>query len=300
MSAKKLRQLVSFWGSLLVAGALWAVIGRAGEFDARKVQAAAEKGDSGAEFLLGRAYDTGQGMPRNEAKALEYYRKAANHGNPMAQNNLASLYASGTGGVQQDQAEARKWLRKAAEQGAALAQDNLGLMLLQANGAEAAQWFEKSAAQGFLAAQLHLGNLYYNGGSGIEKDYAKAAKWMRKAAEQKSPWAENILGVMYENGYGVPRDPTAARGWFQHAAEQGDAKAQSNLGQLLCSGNGVQTKPEEGYKWLTLSAEHREVTAVKFLNDFQTGMTPEQIAAGKKLVQEYKLRQRSGPPDKKD
>lgn len=300
MVVSKIRKLASFWLPLMVAVALWVAMGRAEDFDAQRVQAAAAKGDPNAEFLLGQAYDTGKVLPHDEAKALDYYRRAAEHGQAKAQNNLASLYASGTGGVPQDKAEARKWLQKAAEQGAALAQDNLGLMLSQEGDKEAAKWFGKAADQGLLSAQLHLGNLYYDGGNGVEQDYAQAARWLRKAAEQKNARAQNTLGVMYQNGRGVERDLTEAARWFQRAAEQGDAKAQSNLGQMYCDGSGVRVNPAEGYKWLTLSAERNEITAIKFLADFQTGMTPEQIAAGRKLVEEYKLGQTPRAPAKKD
>lgn len=267
-------------------------MGRATEFNAN-VEAAAQRGDPEAEFALGQAYDTGQGVPRDPKKAFEYYRRSAEHGHAKAQNNLASLYATGAGGVEKNNAEARKWLRKAAQQGAALAQDNLGLLLTQENDPEALRWFEKAAAQDLLSAQLHLGNLYYNGSAGVEKDYAKAATWLRKAANQNNAWAGNVMGVMYQNGFGVERDLAEATRWFRRAAAEGDAKAQSNIGQMYCVGNGVQADPAEGYKWLALSAEQNEITAIKFLEDFQTGMTAEQIAAGRKRVEEYK---QSRPP----
>ena len=297
---ESVRKSISFSLLLACAIALWWAMGRAESPTSRaQLEAAAERGDPEAEFTLGKAYDSGKGVPRDPKKAFEYYRRAAEQGNAKAQNNLAALYATGSEGVEKNEAEARKWLRKAAEQGVPLAQDNLGLMLARAGDKEAIKWFEKSAEQGLLSAQLHLANLFYNGGNGVERDYAQAARWMRQAAEQKSTWAQNILGVMYLNGFGVPRDPAEAMDWFRRGAEQGDAKAQSNLGQMLCSGNGVQTNPEEGYMWLALSAEQGEITAVKFIADFQTGMTPKQIAAGKKLVEEYKLKHKPSPTPSK-
>ena len=297
-----LRKLISFRLLLVCAVALWWATSRAESPAPRdSMEAAAERGDPEAEFALGKAYDSGKGVARDPKKAFKYYRRAAEHGNAKAQNNLASLYATGSDGVEKNEAEARKWLRKAAEQGASLAQDNLGLLLARDGDEEATKWFEKSAEQGLLSAQVHLANLLYNGGNGVQQNHARAAKWMRKAADQKSAWAQNVLGVMYLNGFGVQRDPAEAINWFRRAAEQGDAKAESNLGQMLCSGNGVQTNPEQGYKWLTLSAEQNEITAIKFLTDFQTGMTPAQIAAGKKLVEEYKSRRSASPtPGKSD
>jgi TPR repeat protein len=52
----------------------------------------AEGGDAEAQFRLGLAYDTGIGVKRDCSRAADWYRKAANSGNPGAQNNLAGLY----------------------------------------------------------------------------------------------------------------------------------------------------------------------------------------------------------------
>ena len=285
----------SFFVPLTLAIVLWVAMGRAGSFDPKSLQIVAEKGDPEAEFTLGQAYDTGKGVPPEPKKALEYYRRAAEHGNAKAQNNLASFYATGTGGVHKNDVEARKWLRKAAEQGAALAQDNLGLMLAQENDPEALKWFQRAAEQGLLSAQLHLGNIYYHGSNGVKRDYVQAFTWLQKAAEQNNPWAQNILGVMYQNGQGGKSDPALAMLWFERAAEQGNAKAQSNLGQMYCLGKGVVSNAVEGYKWLTLSVEQGEVTAQKFLPEVEAGMTPGQIATGKALVEEYKRKLATSP-----
>jgi TPR repeat protein len=40
---------------------------------------------------------------------------------------------------------------------------------------------------------------------------------------------EGNLGVMYANGDGVPQDFAEAAKWFRKAADQGDTEAQSNL-----------------------------------------------------------------------
>ena len=69
-------------------------------------------------------YAQGRGVPQNLAKALKWYRRAADQGHPEAQHNLALMYATGTG-LAQDLAQARTWLRKAADQGLILAQVRL-------------------------------------------------------------------------------------------------------------------------------------------------------------------------------
>ena len=44
---------------------------------------------------------------------------------------------------------------------------------------------------------------------------------------------------MYRQGHGVPQDYAQAAVWYRKAAEQGDAGAQFNLGTMCYSGRGV-------------------------------------------------------------
>jgi TPR repeat protein len=59
--------------------------------------------------------------------------------------------------------------------------------------------------------------MYYNGQS-VQRDYAEAANWVRKAAEQGYAPAQAYLGIMYWNGQGVPRDAILAYMWLNLAA----------------------------------------------------------------------------------
>src|ERR1041384_251514 len=58
--------------------------------------------------------------------AAEWYQKAAERGNAVAQNELGHLYQSGQG-VAKDPAKAADWFHKAADQGHPVAQLNLGI-----------------------------------------------------------------------------------------------------------------------------------------------------------------------------
>ena len=80
-------------------------------------------------------------------------------------------------------------------------------------------------------AQFSLGKMYYEG-QGVHQDYAEAARWYLKAAEQGYPAAQNNLGTMYAKGQGVRQDYTQAVQWCRRAAEQGHAGAQFNLGVM--------------------------------------------------------------------
>ena len=66
-------------------------------------------------------YYNGTGVEKDEQKAVEWYKKAAEQGYASAQFNLAVCYENGTG-VEKDEQEAVEWYKKAAEQGYASAQ----------------------------------------------------------------------------------------------------------------------------------------------------------------------------------
>ena len=55
----------------------------------------------------------------------------------------------------------------------------------------------------------------------MPQDYAEAAKWNRRAAEQGLANAQYNLGLMYNNGQGVPQDYVQAHMWSTLAAAQG-------------------------------------------------------------------------------
>ena len=61
-------------------------------------------------------YDTGEGVPEDDRKALRWFRKAAEHGLARAQNNLGRMYAEGQG-VLEDYVKAYAWFNVAAAQG---------------------------------------------------------------------------------------------------------------------------------------------------------------------------------------
>ena len=83
----------------------------------RHVQRAAEAGSSEGAHRLAIVYAQGlAGTPRDEARALQLFERAASAGHTRAQINLGILYLRGLG-VQRDVVNARAWLEKAAASG---------------------------------------------------------------------------------------------------------------------------------------------------------------------------------------
>ena len=79
----------------------------------------------------------------------------------------------------------------------------------------------------------------YANGQGVPQDYAQAAVWYRKAAEQGDADAQTIVGVMYVNGHGVSQDYAQALIWYRKAADQGNGRAQLGLGLMYANGHGL-------------------------------------------------------------
>jgi uncharacterized protein len=129
-----------------------------------EVKAKAEAGDAESQVDLCRRYDKGEGLVKDHAEAVKWYRKAAEQNLALAQYNLAVCYDRSVGcrdGVAEDQVEAVKWYRKAAEQNLALAQYNLTVCYERGDGVaedwvEAYKWLLLAARQGVEAPKEHM------------------------------------------------------------------------------------------------------------------------------------------------
>jgi len=77
---------------------------------------AAESGDPIAQNILGNRYDNGLGVPQDYTEAVKWYRKAAEQGHASAQFNLGFMYANGQG-VPQNYSDAYVWFSLAAATG---------------------------------------------------------------------------------------------------------------------------------------------------------------------------------------
>ena len=64
------------------------------------------------------------------------------------------------------------------------------------------------------------------------QDYAEAARWFLKAAEQGIADAQFNFGLILEEGRGVKQDFDSAAMWYNEAAEQGHAEAQLRLDKM--------------------------------------------------------------------
>jgi len=101
---------------------------------------------------LGDLYWEGKLVDRDEARAVDWYLRAAQSGGAVAMSRLAELWRQGTVTQKPDRAEAVRWFRRAALLGHGLSQMELGRAYLMGDGVDknprlAAKWLQRAAAQ---------------------------------------------------------------------------------------------------------------------------------------------------------
>ena len=122
---------------------------------------------------------------------------------------------------------------------------------------------------------------------------AQALIWLRKAADTGHDVALFNLGLTYASA--LPPDFAQAAVWYRKAADKGNVAAQINLGSMYSSGEGVPKDFVLAYMWAELAASHaqddetREI-ANKNRDNLVQGMSPEQIAAARRMAREWKPR----------
>jgi TPR repeat protein len=154
--------------------------------------------NSDAQFLLGRAYQNGWGIPRDPASAFRHLKIAADAGDARAQWNVGMMLLEGDG-VPANAVQAYRYVREAGEQG-----------------------YEQGMIS--LAVMLALGQ-------GVTANPVEARLWYERAASQGSAHALRALGMMMLVGEGGPGDTTMGAALVELAAEGGDTLASDFLRQ---------------------------------------------------------------------
>jgi TPR repeat protein len=151
---------------------------------------------------------------------------------------------------------------------------------------------QAKAETGDAEAQTKLGKWYCNESSNY-KDYAQAASWFRRAADQGYSGGQFGLGTLYFFGTGVEQDYAKAIQWIQKAAEQDDAIAQCTLGRLYFDGVGVAKNFVEAYKWFDLSAKHESLLAIRCRDITASHMTAQEIDFAREMSSQFLVKPKS-------
>jgi TPR repeat protein len=119
----------------------------------KEFRAAAEAGNTDAQFNMALMYERGIGVSKDEQESVVWYRKSAEQGNSTAQFNLAVMYENGRG-TAVDFHQAHHWYRKASVQGDGLAIGNLGMLYMRGQGVKQ----NKVAGLALLLVSVELDN----------------------------------------------------------------------------------------------------------------------------------------------
>jgi uncharacterized protein len=275
----------------------------------RLIQRAAEAGSAEGNHRLGLIYAQGlAGVPRNEARALELFQKAAATGHTRAQINLAILYLRGQG-VPRDLVQARAWLEKAATSGDPQALYALGRALSDSEGQavadpyRAADLFRRAAEKGHVLAGLRYG-LALAEGNGVKRDPVAAQRLLMQAHQSGIPEAALALGDLAARTP-ASRDKAAneqvvksALSWYEMAAHGGVPSAQFKLANSYFAGVGMPRDPVQAQQWYSRAALQGLPQAQHALGIMLLGG----VAGAKDPVEGYKwllLAERGGNPDSK-
>jgi len=243
----------------------------------QKMLEKANAGDKDAQFGLGKRYSSG--TLRNDQKACQWFRKAAEQGHADAQFALGIMYTYDGKNVTKDDKAGFKFFLQAAYQGHVYAGFHVACAYRAGQGVDknesaAFEWYQKAAEKGYPDAQ-YIVACAYSVGQGIEQDKKKACELYQKSAAQGNgdgktrleemakqgiADAQYALGVMYANGQGVQQDSKEACEWYRKAALQGVAFAQNQLGWMYEHGQGVVLQDKkQACEWYQKSAAQGNV-----------------------------------------
>lgn len=120
----------------------------------------------------------------NYGEALSLFKKAAEDGHVEAMRWIGLFYEQGRC-VDVDEAKAIEYYQKAAWKGSVKAQFLLATMYAQKEFySQAAEWYSEAAKSGHMRSQYLLGLYYMHGKGGLPQNIDLAYEWIKKAAEQ--------------------------------------------------------------------------------------------------------------------
>ena len=123
----------------------------------KKALPKAEAGDAEAQFDVGNMYEKGNGVAKDEAKAFEWYAKAAKQNHDKAAFEVGFAYLRGAG-VSKDYDKAMTWLSTAADYNNVRAYYFLGTMYEKGSGVpvdleKALRWYTRASKGGYAVAE---------------------------------------------------------------------------------------------------------------------------------------------------
>jgi TPR repeat protein len=211
-------------------------------------------GDPVAQYDVALMYANGAGINKNLEQALHWTRLAAEKGHVSAQYLLARSYQQGLG-TNKDPVKALSWYQRAAERGNEKATLKLATLFLEPQNEVAFMLAMDAAKAGLPQAQMAVAD-QLSKGLGVMQNIDEANQWYRAAAEQGLASAQMAMGKACEFGIGMAADLGEASRWYRQAAAQGMPAAQLALQCLDESAGRSNSKAKKPSK-RAISRERR-------------------------------------------
>lgn len=201
-----------------------------------------ELGDPQSTDQLAKCYERGIGTAKDIDKAIYLFEKAYQGGNAGSCFSLARIYEKGDY-VDMDLELAISWYRKGAAMGDSDCVCNLGYCYFKGLGVKqdadkAVELFLPNAEYNKFV-QRNLGIIYYQGTPTCPPDETKAILWLTKAANNGDVTSMLHLGKIY-----IRKDKEISMDWYAKAANTGNIKALYQYGFYLYK----NSNQEEWYK----------------------------------------------------
>lgn len=180
-------------------------------------QAAANSGNNEAKLKIASIAGS-DSYDKDKAEILEIYRQLAERGNPIDELRYGDLLLKTALGPK-DKQRALEWFKKSADHLNCDAMYQLALMYRDGIGTPrnpnaCAELLEKASQMGHQRSQFLLAEMYYYG-KVIERNEKKAFRWYLAAAERGNEKAQYQIAVMYREGIGVQQRPEESESWFR-------------------------------------------------------------------------------------
>jgi len=136
---------------------------------------------------LATLYFEGRGVDADASQGVAWLQRAhTDCADDEAAHDLALVYEHGKHGIEIDVVAAVEWFRKAAEHGHVEAMAELGLcyelgLAVEQSDEQALDWYMKAAEQGHLTAKYSVGEAFEEA-RGVPQSDAEACLWYYKAA----------------------------------------------------------------------------------------------------------------------
>ncbi|KAG0205387.1 hypothetical protein BGX28_003008 [Mortierella sp. GBA30] len=238
---------------------------------------ASKHGHPDAAYRTGRCYDEGLGTRKDNARAVQFYRKAASANHPGAMWRLGVVTLYGELGVSASPRDGVKWLKRSAQAASPEFPFALyELAQLHERGIEnivfidpeySVSLYSQAAELGHAASAFRLGECWEYGKLGCKQDPRLSIHYYTLAAQQEHPEACFALAAWYLVGSPgiLPQSDAEAYIWAKRAADANLPKALYAMGYFTEVGIGPRKDMDQALEWYKKASDAGDKRATQRL-----------------------------------